>query len=89
MVVRTPAFVIARRVLGLVGFGPAPDAEDIEIAVLRRLMVVRRQVARPRYTPQERLAVSSDPSVVLPISDTAACLSCPAVTRDYQCAPIV
>jgi hypothetical protein len=31
------------------GWGPAPDAKDIEIAVLRhQLMVVRRQVARPR-----------------------------------------
>jgi len=47
-------FVIVRRVLGLVGLGPAPDAKDIEIAVLRhQLMVVRRQrgtaVAHCRY----------------------------------------
>src|SRR5437763_1940104 len=46
MVVRTLAFVIVRRILGLVGLGSAPDAKDIEIAVLRhQLMVVRRQVA--------------------------------------------
>jgi putative transposase len=52
MVVRTLAFVSFRRVLDLVGLGPAPDAKDIEIAVLRhQLMVVRRQVARPRYGP--------------------------------------
>ena len=59
MVVRTVAFVIVRRVLGLVGLGPAPDAKDVEIAVLRhQLMVLRRQVARPRYTPQDRLVLA-------------------------------
>src|SRR3954451_1239164 len=47
MVVRTLVFVLVRRVLGLVGLGPAPDAKDIEIAVLRhQLMVLRRQVTR-------------------------------------------
>src|SRR5919199_992239 len=56
MVARTLAFMIVRRVLGLVGLGPAPDAKDVEIAVLRhQLMVVRRQVARPRYPPHDRL----------------------------------
>jgi hypothetical protein len=35
MVVRTLAFVILRRVLGGFGLGPAPDANDVEIAVLR------------------------------------------------------
>jgi hypothetical protein len=34
MVVRTLAFVIVRRVLGLVGLGPAPDDKAVEIAVL-------------------------------------------------------
>src|SRR3954452_15648077 len=59
MVVRTLAFVLVRRVLGLVGLGPAPDAKDIEIAVLRhQLMVLRRQVTRPRYTPQDRLVLA-------------------------------
>jgi len=59
MVVRALAFVIVRRVLSLVGLGPAPDAKDIEIAVLRhQLMVVRRQVARPRYTPQDRMVLA-------------------------------
>jgi hypothetical protein len=53
MVARTLAFVIVRWVLGLVGLGPAPDAKDVEIAVLRhQLMVMRRQVARPRYAPE-------------------------------------
>jgi hypothetical protein len=51
VMVRSLAFVIVRRVLGLVGLGPEPDAKDIEIAVLRhQLVVVRRQVVRPRYT---------------------------------------
>jgi putative transposase len=55
MVVRTVAFVIVRRVLGLVGLGSNPDAKDVEIAVLRhQLMVLRRQVARPRYAPADR-----------------------------------
>src|SRR3954452_3657353 len=59
MVVRTLAFVFVRRVLGLAGLGAAPDAKDIEIAVLRhQLMVLRRQAARPRYTPQDRLVLA-------------------------------
>jgi putative transposase len=60
VVVRTLAFVIVRRLLGLVGLGPAPDAKDVEIAVLRhQLMVLRRQVARPRYTPTDRMVLAS------------------------------
>src|SRR4051795_8245226 len=56
MVARTLAFVFVRRLLGLLGLGAAQDAKDIEIAVLRhQLMVLRRQVTRPRYTPQDRL----------------------------------
>jgi hypothetical protein len=35
MVVQTLAFVIVRRVLGLVGLGSEPDAKDIEIGVPR------------------------------------------------------
>jgi putative transposase len=51
MVVRTLAFMIVRRVLGLVGLGPSADAKDVEIAVRRhQRLVIRRQVARPRYT---------------------------------------
>jgi putative transposase len=49
-------FSVVRRVLGLVALGPAPDAKDVEIAVLRhQLMVLQRQVARPRYAPSDRL----------------------------------
>jgi hypothetical protein len=51
--------MIVRRVLGLVGAGRSPDAKDVEIAVLRhQLAVMRRQVARPRYTPQDRLVLA-------------------------------
>ncbi len=44
MVGRTLGFVIVRGLLALVGLGPAPDAKDVEIAVLRhswRCWVVR------------------------------------------------
>ena len=59
MVVRTVAFLIVRRALGLAGLGRAPDAKDVEIAVLRhQLMVVRRQVARPRYAPSDRMVLA-------------------------------
>src|SRR6266487_1530262 len=52
MVVGTLGFVLLRRLLGLAGLGPAPDAKDAEIAVLRhQLMVLKRQVRRPRFTP--------------------------------------
>jgi hypothetical protein len=48
VVVRTLGFLIVRRMLGLIGLGPAPDAKDVEIAVLRhQLVVLRRQVAPP------------------------------------------
>src|SRR5215204_1517467 len=58
-VVRTVAFFVARRVLGLIGIGPTPDAKDVEIAVLRhQLMVLRRQVARPRYHRCDRLVLA-------------------------------
>src|SRR3954447_8606614 len=65
MVVRTLAFVIVRCVLGLVGLGSAPDAKDVEIAVLRhQLMVVRRQVARPRYAPEDRMVLAMLPRLL-------------------------
>src|SRR5450631_14045 len=59
-VVRTLGFVILRGLLGLVGLGPAPDAKDVEIAVLRhQLAVLGRQVTRPRYTPTDRMLLAS------------------------------
>jgi transposase len=47
------------QVLGLIGLGPTPDAKDVEIAVLRhQLLVLRRQVARPRYAPSDRIILA-------------------------------
>src|SRR5450755_180869 len=60
VVVRTLGFVILRGLLGLVGLGPAPDAKDVEIAVLRhQLAVLGRQVTRPRSTPTDRMLLTS------------------------------
>lgn len=59
MVVRTLAFMVVRHVLALVGVGPSPDAKDVEIAVLRhQLLILRRQVTRPRYTPGDRMVLA-------------------------------
>src|SRR5207244_6994606 len=56
----TLVFLLVRRVLGLVGLGPKPDAKDVEIAVLRhQLAAVHRQVARPRYAPTDRLVLAT------------------------------
>jgi hypothetical protein len=59
VVVRTPGFLLVRRLLGLAGLGPAPDAKDVEIAVLRhQVMVLRRPVRRHRFTPSDRMVVA-------------------------------
>ena len=56
----TLVFLLVRRVLGLVGLGPKPDAKDVEIAVLRhQLAVLHCQVARPRYAPTDRLVLAT------------------------------
>jgi len=59
-VIGSIGFVLVRRVLGLLGIGPAPDAKDVEIAVLRhQLMVLRRQLPRPQYSPSDRLLLAA------------------------------
>jgi putative transposase len=56
--VQTLGFLVARKLLGLLGLGPASDARDVEIAVLRhQLAVLARQVARPRCTPTDRIVL--------------------------------
>src|SRR5256884_10003241 len=60
VVVRTVALMIVRRVLGMLGCGPTPDADAVEIAVLRhQLAVLRRQVSRPQYTPADRMLLAA------------------------------
>jgi transposase InsO family protein len=59
VVVRTFSFLVLRRILGVVGGGTTLDAKDVEIAVLRhQLAVLRRQVARPRYAPGDRMVLA-------------------------------
>ncbi len=66
VVVRTVAFLVLRRVLGVVGGGATLDEKDVEIAVLRhQLAVVRRQVARPRYTPGDRMVLAALANLLL------------------------
>jgi putative transposase len=60
VVARTVALMIVRRVLGMLGCGPTPDADAVEIAVLRhQLAVLRRQVPRPQYTPADRMLLAA------------------------------
>jgi hypothetical protein len=59
VVVQTLGFLIVRRLLGALGLGPAADARDNEIAVLRhQLSVLARQVARPRYALTDRMVLA-------------------------------
>jgi putative transposase len=52
--------MIVRRVVGVLRCGPAPDADAVEIVVLRdQLGVLRRQVPRPRYLPTDRMLLAT------------------------------
>jgi putative transposase len=47
-------------VLSVLGCGPSPDADAVEIAVLRhQLAVLHRQVPRARYTSMDRMLLAS------------------------------
>ncbi len=60
VMVSTIVFLTLWRVLGLLGMGRRPDEKDVEIAVLRhQLMVLRRQVSRPRYAPSDRMILAT------------------------------
>jgi len=48
-VVRTLAFLVLRRILSVVGAGPTPDANDVEIAVLRHQLAVRSGYGRQLF----------------------------------------
>ena len=60
IVVSPIVFLLTRGVLRMLGVGPKPDDKDVEIAVLRhQLAVLRRHVARRRYTHTDRLVLAS------------------------------
>jgi len=60
VVVGTVALMVVRRMLGVIGIGLSPDADTVELAVLRHQQaVLHRQVPRPRYTSLDRMLLAS------------------------------
>jgi len=55
----TVSFLVLRSVLGAVRVGLKSDDKDVEIAVLRhQLVILERQVPRPRFNDSDRLLLS-------------------------------
>jgi putative transposase len=60
VVVHTIALMIVRQVLGVLGCGPTPNADAVEIAVLRhQVAVLHRQVVRPRYNAADGMVLAA------------------------------
>ena len=71
-------FLLVRRLLHLLRLGPTSDESDVEIAVLRhQLAVLRRQVARPRFSPADR-ALLATLALLLPRERWSSFLVTPA-----------
>jgi putative transposase len=86
VVAHTIVFLAVRKVLRLVGLGPKPEADDVELAVLRhQLAILRRQIARPRYRPTDR-RILAGLSRLLPRERWAAFLVTPNTLLRWQCA---
>jgi hypothetical protein len=81
-------FLLVRKLLDLVGIGPTPDEKDVEIAVLRhQLAVLRRQVARPRFSPTDRVVLATL-ARLLPRERWATFLVTPATLMRWYREPV-